>query len=94
MLQNSCQEKERSEKSAKRRYHRASSAPGLRFPVPDAKEWCKKQQKSSGFKWIVIKNSSIKIFRHAVDRKGDRRRAAVVLGCGQLSTIPVDNLVY
>ncbi|CDL09747.1 hypothetical protein [Klebsiella pneumoniae IS43] len=31
MLQNSCQEKERSEKSAKRRYHRASSAPGLHF---------------------------------------------------------------
>ncbi|CTQ00017.1 hypothetical protein BN1007_100267 [Klebsiella variicola] len=34
--------------------------------MPDAKGWCKKQQKSSGFKRIVIKNSSIKIFRRTV----------------------------
>ncbi len=94
MLQNSCQEKERSEKALNADTIGPRQRRGCTFPVPDAKGWCKKQQKSSGFKRIVIKNSSIKIFRHAVDRKGDRRRAAVVLGCGQLSTIPVDNLVY
>ncbi len=78
-------EKERSEKSAKRRYHRASSAPGLHFSVPDAKGWCKKQQKSSGFKRIVIKNSSIKFFRHAVDRK--RRQAPGGGGLGLRTVI-------
>jgi hypothetical protein len=93
MLQNSCQEKERSEKTLNADTIGHSQRRGCTFPVPDAKGWCKKQQKSSGFKRIVIKNSSIKIFRHGLP-KVDLRRAAAVLGCRQLSTIPVDNLVY
>lgn len=66
MLQNSCQEKERSEKTLNADTIRHSQRLGCTFPVPDAKGWCKKQQKSSGFKRIVIKNSSIKIFRHVI----------------------------
>jgi hypothetical protein len=66
MLQNSCQEKERSEKTLNADTIGHSQRRGCTFPVPDAKGWCKKQQKSSGFKRIVIKNSSIKIFRHGL----------------------------